>query len=289
MPAAAQDASIGFDAAFNSSYVWRGLSLTNKPVLQPDVWISAYGFTGGAWANVEPSSYTGAKDISENGTDGAGIAEIDLWFEYARATGNVNWKLGWTIYTYDTNKSGLTAFYDTHEFYGQASISGLPVTPQLYVAYDIDKVKGAYIVPSLSYGVKAGPNLTINLTALAGISAGQEVSANDVSANFAKSGLAHMDFGASTSFSAGSDHYRAAVPCAVVSRRFHEDRFAHEPALDEDLGWGDAELVARAGREQVRVTIVVPVVERARPSGWARCVFTCLPRTIAGVSSSPIA
>jgi hypothetical protein len=204
LPAAAQDATIGFDAAFNSSYVWRGLSLTNKPVIQPDVWISAYGFTGGAWANVEPSSYTGAKDISENGTDGAGIAEIDLWLEYARATGNVNWKLGWTIYTYDTNNSGLTAFYDTHEFYGQASISGLPVTPQLYVAYDIDKVKGAYIVPSLSYGVKAGPNLTINLTALAGISAGQEVSANDVSANFAKSGLAHMDFSASTSFSAGS-------------------------------------------------------------------------------------
>ncbi len=203
VPAAAQ-VTIGADAAFNSSYVWRGLSFTNKPVIQPDVWISAYGFTAGAWANVEPSSYTGASDISENGIDGAGIAEIDLWVDYARTTGNVNWKLGWTIYTFDTNNSGFTAYYDTHEFYGQASISGLPVTPQLYVAYDVSKVKGLYLQPSISRGVQVSPALTVTFTALAGISAGQEVSPNDASANFAKSGLAHVDFGASTSFTAGS-------------------------------------------------------------------------------------
>ncbi len=203
LPAAAQ-ATIGFDAAFNSAYVWRGLSYTNKPVLQPDVWLSVAGFTGGVWANVEPSSYTGASDLSENGTDGAGIAEIDGWIEYARASGNVNWKLGWTIYTFDTNKSGFTAFYDTHEFYGQASIGGLPFTPTLYAAYDVDKVKGLYLQPSISRAVAVSPKVSVTLTALAGISAGQEVSANDVSANFANSGLAHLDFGASTSFSAGS-------------------------------------------------------------------------------------
>jgi hypothetical protein len=194
--------TLGVDAAFNSQYVWRGLSYTNKPVLQPDVWLSAAGFTGGVWANVEPSSYTGASDISENGTDKAGIAEIDGWIEYARATGNVNWKLGWTIYTFDTNKSGFTAKFDTHEFYGQASISG-PITATLYAAYDVDKVKGLYLQPAVSRGVKVSPAVTVTFTALAGISAGQEVSASDFSANFAKSGLVHADFGASTSFSAG--------------------------------------------------------------------------------------
>src|SRR5262245_49656119 len=198
--ASAQTATIGFDAAFNSAYVWRGLTYTNKPVLQPDVWLSAYGFTGGVWANIEPGSYT--SDISENGSDGAGIAEIDGWVEYARSAGNANWKLGWTIYTFDTNNSGFTAFYDTHEFYGQVSIGGLPITPTLYAAYDVDKVKGAYIQPSVSYGWKAGPNLTINLGALAGIVAGQEVG-TDPSANFAKSGLSHVDLSAATSFAAG--------------------------------------------------------------------------------------
>ena len=203
MPAAAQ-VTIGVDAALNSQYVWRGLSYTNKPVIQPDLWLSAAGFTAGVWANVEPGAYTGAKDISENGSDGAGIAEIDGWIEYARASGNVNWKLGWTIYTFDTNNSGFTAFYDTHEFYGQASIGGLPFTPTLYAAYDVDKVKGLFLQPSISRAVKVSPATSITLTALAGISAGQEVNVNDASANFAKSGLAHLDFGASTSFAAGA-------------------------------------------------------------------------------------
>jgi hypothetical protein len=203
-PAIAQ-VTLGVDAALNSQYVWRGLSYTNKPVIQPDVWISASGFTAGVWANVEPSSYTGATDISENGSEGAGIAEIDGWIEYARASGNVNWKLGWTIYTFDMNKSGFTAYYDTHEFYGQASIGGLPFTPTLYAAYDVDKVKGLYLQPSISRAVAVSPALSITLTALAGISAGQEKgNATDASWNFANSGLAHLDLGASTSFAAGS-------------------------------------------------------------------------------------
>jgi hypothetical protein len=59
--------TIGADAALNSAYNWRGLSLTNKPVIQPDLWLSAYGFTAGVWANIEPTKYDGATDISETG------------------------------------------------------------------------------------------------------------------------------------------------------------------------------------------------------------------------------
>lgn len=203
LPAAAQ-ATLGVDVALNSQYVWRGLAYTNRPVVQPDVYLSAWGFTAGAWANVEPVKYDGASDISERGGTSAGIAEIDPWIEYASTTGNVSWKLGWTIYTFDTNDAGLTAQFDTHEFYGQVSVSGLPVTATVYAAYDIDKVKGLYLQPSIARSVSVSPKVSVTFTALAGISAGQEVSANDPSANFAKSGLAHMDFGASTSFSAGS-------------------------------------------------------------------------------------
>ena len=39
MPASAQ-VTVGADASLYSSYVWRGLSLTNKPVLQPDVYVT---------------------------------------------------------------------------------------------------------------------------------------------------------------------------------------------------------------------------------------------------------
>lgn len=205
LPAAAQDASIGVDAAFNSAYNWRGLSLTNKPVLQPDVWLSVYGFTGGVWANIEPSKYDGATDLSETGGARSGIAEIDYWLEYGRTTGNVSWKAGWVAYTYNKNNAGIDNTFNTSEVYASASLGNLPVTPTLAAWYDIDNVKGLFIQPSVSIPVKVAPTFTLNLTATAGISAGQEVNTSKLTegANFAKSGLAHADLGASTSFTAG--------------------------------------------------------------------------------------
>jgi hypothetical protein len=203
LPAAAQDASIGFDVGLNSNYNWRGLSLANKPVIQPDVWLSAYGLTGGFWFNVEPTKYDGTNDLSESGGIRSGVAEIDPWIEYARSFANVNAKVGWVAYWYNKNNGGIDNTANTSEIYGQISLSNLPVTPTLAVWYDIDKVKGAYIQGQLVYGVKVAPTFTLNLGALAGLSAGQEVSA-DPSANFAKSGLTHIDLSANTSLSAGS-------------------------------------------------------------------------------------
>jgi uncharacterized protein (TIGR02001 family) len=205
-PAAAQDASIGFDVGLNSNYNWRGLSLTNKPVIQPDVWLSAYGLTGGVWANVEPSKYDGSNDLSEGGGARSGIAEIDYWVEYARSFTNVNAKVGWVAYTYNKDNAGIGNIFNTSEIYGQVSLSGMPVTPTLAVWYDIDNVKGAYIQGQLVYGVKVTPAFTLNLGALAGLSAGQEVNTSPTSneaANFAKSGLTHVDLSAGTSLSAG--------------------------------------------------------------------------------------
>jgi hypothetical protein len=202
VPAAAQ--TIGFDAALNSQYVWRGLTFTNSFVIQPDVYFSASGVTVGAWANVEPSKGTGTNALSENGGARSGIAEIDLWAEYGHTTGNVSWKGGWILYTFNKNNAGFSNVFDTHELYGQLSVGGLPITPTLYASYDLDKVKGLYLQPSVSYGVKASPTLTINFGALAGISAGQEINTSKPQgANFAKSGLTHVDLSAATSFTAG--------------------------------------------------------------------------------------
>jgi len=197
--------TIGADAAFNSAYNWRGLSLTNKPVIQPDLWLSAYGFTAGVWANIEPTKYDGATDISETGGVRSGIAEIDYWIEYGRTTGNVSWKAGWVAYTYNKDNAFISDIFNTSEVYASASLGNLPFTPTLGVWYDIDNVKGLFIQPSVSYPVAVAPSLSINLTATAGISAGQEVNTSkpNEAANFAKSGLAHADLGASTSFSAG--------------------------------------------------------------------------------------
>jgi hypothetical protein len=210
MPAAAQDATIGIDAGLNSNYNWRGLSLANKPVLQPDVWLSVYGFTGGVWASMELMKCDGTNDICETGAGGTGtrtgIAEIDYWLEYGRSFAGASAKVGWVAYTYNKNNLYLNNAANTSEIYGQVSLSNLPITPTLAAWYDIDKIKGLYVQGSVVYGVKASPAVTINLGALAGLSAGQEVNtdpSSTESANFAKSGLTHVDLSASTSLTAG--------------------------------------------------------------------------------------
>jgi hypothetical protein len=209
VPAAAQ-VTVAANAAFASGYVWRGLTYSSKPVIQPDVSLTAHGFTVGAWANIEPSTYDGANDISQGAGIGSGVREFDAWVEYTRTTGNVWWQLGWIIYVFDMNdqppsasRFGLYEPFDTHEFYGEASLSGLPVTPTLYASYDADKVNGLYVQPGVTYGWKAAPKVTINLTGLAGFSAGQGVNPDDAVANFFENGLTHVDLAASTSLAAG--------------------------------------------------------------------------------------
>ena len=84
-PASAQ--TIGADASLFSSYVWRGLSLTNKPVLQPDVYVTFpagnASITVGGWANIDLGKYDDPDDdFSESGGLSAfNFAEFDPWIE----------------------------------------------------------------------------------------------------------------------------------------------------------------------------------------------------------------
>jgi len=231
-PAAAQ-ATIGADVGLLSAYVWRGLAFSNPPVIQPDLWINVSGLTVGGWLSIEPGTYDGTNDISEGGGVGSGVREFDGWVEYGRTTANVTWKAGWIIYVFDMNDAGFTKQFDTHELYGQVSVGGLPITPTVYASYDLDKVKGAYIQPSLTYGVKASPLVTINLGALAGISAGQGVSATDASANFLGNGLTHVDLSASTSIAAGAVSIAPSFHVQINRDRFTKFTGAEPQNLDK--------------------------------------------------------
>jgi hypothetical protein len=80
--------TLGADAAFNSAYVWRGLSLTNNFVIQPDLYltfpISSTALTVGGWANIEPSKYD---EVPDDISEGGGLAGPDL----TNSTGGRNW------------------------------------------------------------------------------------------------------------------------------------------------------------------------------------------------------
>ena len=206
-PAAAQ-VTVGADAALFSSYVWRGLHFTSKPVIQPDLYVTVpvgkASFTAGGWGNVEIGKYDGANDISEGGgLAGPDFAEFDWWGELAVPVGLLTVTPGVTGYVYP-NKGGLTKANNTIEVYTKLAL-GTVLSPKVNLYYDVDKIKGLYVEGSLSHGVPLGAS-TLTVGGLVGFSAGQEINSSKPteSANFKDSGLTHIDLFASAGFSAGS-------------------------------------------------------------------------------------
>jgi hypothetical protein len=210
--AAAQ--AIGADASLFSSYVWRGLSLTNKPVLQPDVYVTFpagnASVTIGGWANIDLGKYDDLDDdISESGGLSAfNFAEFDPWIEVGFPVGEkTTLTAGATAYIYP-NDAGLTSDFNTVELYGKAAFD-VPLSPKLSIYYDVDKVDGAYLEGSVSHTVPASEKIGITLGALVGFSAGQDADLDengDPQAdffNFADNGLTHVDLSAGVPLTAG--------------------------------------------------------------------------------------
>lgn len=210
-PASAQ-LSWGADLGLYSSYVWRGVTYTSRFVVQPDLWLSlpvgSGSITVGGWANIEPGKYDGTNDISEGGGQaGPDLAEFDWWAEYGRTVGKLDLILGATGYYYpnpaDNAGLALTNDIKTIEIYGRFGFDA-PLSPRLSIYYDVDKIKGAYFEGSINHSFPLSPSFSLDLGALAGWSAGQEVSSNDPSYVFANDGLTHVDLSAATSFSLGA-------------------------------------------------------------------------------------
>lgn len=204
-PVAAQ-ATIGWDAGLFSSYVWRGLTLTNKPVLQPDVYVSfpvssGAAITVGGWANIDLGQYDGSDDISESGGSSAfNFAEFDPWAEIEFSAGPATITPGVTAYIYP-NDVGLTEDFNTVEVYTKFGL-GVLLNPFVNLYYDVDKVKGLYLEAGVSHDIPLGAT-SLSLGGLIGWTGGQEVD-SDKSANFATDGITHIDLSASVPFSAGS-------------------------------------------------------------------------------------
>jgi hypothetical protein len=201
---AAAQATLGWDAALFSSYVWRGVSLTGKPVFEPDLYltfpIGAASLTAGGWANIDIGKYDGSTDISESGGSSAfNFAEFDPWVEVAIPAGIATITPGATAYIYP-NKLGFTKESNTEELYLKVGLSTF-LSPKVSAYYDVDKVKGLYVEGSVTHGIPLGAT-TLNLGVLAGWTGGQEID-SDKSDNFDSSGLTHVDLSANVGFSAG--------------------------------------------------------------------------------------
>jgi len=227
-------ATLGVDLDLFSSYVWRGLSLTNQPVAQPALYLTfpagAAEVTVGGWASIDLGRYDNASDISESGgTSAFNFAEFDPFAEVSFPAGKATLTGGVTAYIYP-NDFGLTSDANTVEIYGKVGLDA-PLSPELSIYYDVDKIKGAYIEAGVSHSLAASEAVSVDLGALAGFSAGQGIPddpLSDESFNFADNGLTHIDLSAGVPFTAGAVsitpvlHFVINVDDAVKVTKFDE-------------------------------------------------------------------
>jgi hypothetical protein len=204
-PATAQ-ATVGADLGLFSGYVWRGISVTNRPVGQPNVYVAFpagnVSVTAGGWANVDLGRYDDTDDFSQSGgVSGMNLSEFDPWAEVSVPLGQATLTGGVVGYVFP-NDFGATDDFNTWEIYGKVGL-GVPLSPKLALYYDFDKVNGAYIEGTVGHAVSLG-SLSLNLGALAGLSAGQaESDSPDELNNFFENGFTHLDLSAGVPFSAG--------------------------------------------------------------------------------------
>ena len=209
---------VGVDLGLFSSYVWRGVTSTNKPVMQPAVYLSIpvanTSVTLGAWSNIDLGKYDDpADDISESGgSSGFNLSEIDPYAEVSFLVGKTTLTGGVLGYVYPNadsapNASGFTTSdANTVEIYGKLGLDA-PLSPELSVYYDVNKVKGAYIEGAVSYSLAASENISVDLGALAGFNAGRGIPDDPLSdeiSNYEDDGFTHLDLSAGVPFAVGT-------------------------------------------------------------------------------------
>jgi len=230
--------TVGADLALFSSYVWRGVDLTNKPVAEPDLYVTfpagKASVTLGGWFNIDLGKYDNQnKDISESGGLSAfNLAEFDPWAEVGFPVGKATVTLGATAYIYPNKVDNkpptfvptpglLTTDANTVEIYGKLAVDA-PLSPKVSVYYDVDHVKGLYVEGSVSHSIPASEKVSVTLGALAGFNAGQGINdtKTDEGANFFDSGFTHLDLSAGVPITAGVVSITPALHVVITGDEF---------------------------------------------------------------------
>ena len=235
-------ATVGADLALYSSYVWRGLTLTNKPVAQPNLYLSfpagGVSFTAGGWANVDIGEYDDPNDdLSESGGLSAfNLAEFNPYAEVSVPAGKATLSAGVIGYVFP-NDAGLTEDFNTWEVYGKVGLA-VPLAPEIAVYYDVDKVNGAYIEGTVGHALPLSETLSLELGGLVAFSAGQAFDVNsDDTANFLDNGLTHLDLSAGLPLTAGLFSITPSLHFQINSDDFTKVTSPTDPDSDLKL-WG---------------------------------------------------
>lgn len=239
-PARAQ-ATVGADLGIFSSYVWRGVSLTNRPVAQPDLYLTipvgGAAVTLGGWANVDLGRYDGTDDFSESGgVSSFNFAEFDPWAEINVPAGRATFTGGVLGYVFPNDGGVFTSAANTVELYAKAGLA-VPLNPKVAAWYDVDNIKGLYAEASVSQALPLTEAVGVTLGALAGFNAGEGIPDDPTtqSANFADDGFTHLDLSAAVPFTAGM--FSLAPALHVVINGDQATKFTQPDATNDVKLW----------------------------------------------------
>lgn len=152
-PAIAGDAvSTTVSADWVTHYVWRGMLLTDEPVVQPSLTLSACGFSLNAWGSVDVT------DVNEDNGEALHLQEVDYTASYTLApVEGLDLSGGLISYTF----SGLDS---TAELFASAALSSVPLSPSLSVYYDIDEADSVYANAGLKHAFDLTERLSLTLS-----------------------------------------------------------------------------------------------------------------------------
>jgi hypothetical protein len=132
------------DLTINSKYVWRGINSVDDPVLQPSVWLTCCGFTGGVWGSMET---TDVNEVPGGDERAMKFTELDLYLMYTRQLGPACVTLGVGDYIYPNTDYNSTAELSL------VAAFGLPLTPTLSMYRDIREADGLYTSLGVSQAI----------------------------------------------------------------------------------------------------------------------------------------
>ncbi len=151
------DVSVCVDLAMLGRYAWRGILLTDGPVLQQSLTVEKNGFSVNVWGNMDLDTVNGNANQYN---------ELDITLAYGQEFGIVGLSAGVIHYTFPN-----TAFADTTELFASVALD-VPLSPTVTGYYDVDAVQGAYVVLDIGHSVDLGnlaENVSCSLEAGAGV------------------------------------------------------------------------------------------------------------------------
>jgi hypothetical protein len=156
--------SVGLDMPVLSSYVWRGQTLSDRPVIQPSLTAAKSGFALNTWAN-----------YNLDGAYQADFSEIDLTASYSKSVGPASLGVGVVQYTFPNQTLAVeegedVGYPSTAEVYLSAGLPDVPLAPVATVYYDVDEIDGFYGLLAVGHSFELTDK--ISLAASASLGAG---------------------------------------------------------------------------------------------------------------------